>query len=111
MSVDAALITAADVLGYYRSHPLAGMPTTDGGVPAVTRVAFMTSKEAGALLAGESIGRPDGAPVCYVEFKGAFTVRVLAFGGGGAASSVVVATAAAVLDARSGNLLLSGTRS
>jgi hypothetical protein len=68
--------------------------------PTVTRVLFTTSRHAGELMQGQSVGLADDAVVCYVELSGTFT--------GGSAPGVtptVTHTAAIVFDGHSGNML------
>ena len=42
------------------------------GTPKFTKIWFITSAETSRQMAGESIGIPNAALVCYVEFYGTF---------------------------------------
>jgi hypothetical protein len=91
--------TAQDVVAYVNQGLHLGKIAVVGR-PTVTRVLFTTSRHAGELMQGQSVGLADDAVVCYVELSGTFT--------GGSAPGVtptVTHTAAIVFDGHSGNML------
>jgi len=60
--------TAADVASYISAGHLFTPAGPGGGV--VSKVLFLPARQASARLGGESIGRPDGVLVAYVEVTG-----------------------------------------
>jgi hypothetical protein len=96
--------TARDVLDYENAHPFAAMRVEAVGKPAITKIWFLTSAEASQQMHGESIGIPDDALVCYVEFY-----RIFRKGSGpGGEPTERMGTAQQVFDAHTGNLLVAG---
>lgn len=80
--------------------------TTTAGTPStITKIAFMTTSQASTLLQGESIGRPDGAMVCYVELRGPFTIEGPVPAG---ATLPTAQRAYDIFDAQTGNILMWG---
>jgi len=98
--------SVADVVQYLRTHALPRFAAV--GAPAtVTGVQFMTSREVNTLPDGQETGLPDSALVCYVTLHGTFVIP-----GVRVPNSLTVRTfhgAKVIFDARTGNLLLSGS--
>jgi len=77
-----------------------------GGPIEVVAVRFLSSKEAGAL-AGIDFGRAADAPLCYVTLRGTFHISGPPSPQGRATTPLT--RAHVVFDARSGNLLNTGS--
>lgn len=60
--------TQTDVEQFLGEHPLFAVMSPAAG--KVSKVLFIPAKQASDQLNGESIGRPDGALVCWVEVQG-----------------------------------------
>jgi hypothetical protein len=75
------------------------------GTPKITKIWFITSAEASRRMAGESIGIPNDALVCYVEFYGTFRSYAPI---PGSKPMEHTGTGAQVFDAHTGNLLVEG---
>jgi hypothetical protein len=97
--------TVQDVLDYENAHPFATMRTEPVGKLTITKIWFITSAEASGQMHGESIGIPDDALVCYVEFYGTFRSYAPIPGSKPAERT---GTAAQVFEAHTGNLLVAG---
>jgi hypothetical protein len=100
--------TEEDVRADVATHPLPGGGISSVGTPTVVAVAFMTVREASALIQN-FIGWRDADLVCYVELEGAFTVHA---GPPGYVSRYATTPTntrvVAILDARTGNCLVAG---
>jgi hypothetical protein len=96
--------TVQDVLDYESAHPFATRRTEAVGKLTITKIWFITSAEAGQQMSGESVGIPDGALVCYVEFYGTFRTG----SSPGGEPTERTGTATQVFDAHTGNLLVAG---
>jgi hypothetical protein len=97
--------TVQDVLDYESAHPFATMRSEPVGTPKITKIWFITSAEASGQMAGESIGIPNDALVCYVEFYGAFRSYAPI---PGSKPMEHTGTGVQVFNAHTGNLLVEG---
>jgi len=97
--------TSADVRAYLSTHPFMSGPPVKGATPTILEIKFMTSKQASALMRGESVGLPDTAIVCYVKFHGPFT-QVNASVPPGAKPLPLADTGVEIFDGQTGNLLM-----
>ncbi len=96
--------TRDDVRGYIQEHGFQGGKIGSARQPTITRILFITSREACELMRGEYVGLPNDSLVCYVEFSGTFSVS-----GPAGTASVSGQHADEVFDARTGSLLIVGT--
>lgn len=99
-------VTEGDVRGFLAAHPKVLGQLSPGGPIEVVAVRFLSSKEAGAL-AGIDFGRAADAPLCYVTLRGTFHISGPPSPQGRATTPLT--RAHVVFDARSGNLLNTGS--
>lgn len=98
--------TTADVQAYIKSHPMGdGHGHSVTAQPGTIQIKFITASAASALLHGESIGRPDNALVCYVEYHGTF-IADGPMPPRAAGKMLPSKVAVEIYDAQTGNLLL-----
>jgi len=101
-----AWFTEDDVATFFkdrvRSFDASEAPVT------ITKVLFVTSAQASALMQGEFIGRPDSDLLCYVESQGSFLLPAPPFARREGQQPEFGHTAISVFDARTGNLLIAG---
>jgi hypothetical protein len=95
--------TKDDVRRYIQAHGSSGMRFSSVGKPTITRILFITSREACELMRGEYIGLPNDALVCYVELSGIFP-----FFGPFNSQPTIFHRVQDVFDARTGNLVVTG---
>lgn len=99
--------TVADVKLYIEKTGFVGGSPVNGAHLVISKIAFVTSKQASALAQGEAIGLPDSAIVCYVELQGPFILTNMASLPPGA-KVPTVQKGEEVFDATTGNLLMWG---
>lgn len=97
--------TTADVKAYLSTHPFMSGPPVKGVTPTIVEIKFMTSKQASALMRGESVGLPDSSLVCYVKLHGPFT-QSNASVPPGAKQLPSVEFGVEIFDGQTGNLLM-----
>ena len=71
-----ARYTKADVQAYLKKHPFPSGPAVVGASPRILSINFITAKDASEQM-GESensLGLPNASLVCYVKWKGPFTM-------------------------------------
>lgn len=95
-----------DVRGFLAAHPGVLGQLSPGGPTEVVAVRFLSSKEASALV-GIDFGRAADAPLCYVTLQGTFHISGPPSLQGTATTPLT--RAHVVFDARSGNLLNTGS--
>jgi hypothetical protein len=99
--------TVEDVRAYYQTNPFHGGPTVSGTPPTIVSIKFITSQQARTLMGDESVSRPDGALVCYVELLGPFFPTCVSVPPGQALPATVDG-GVEVFDVQTGNLLVWG---
>lgn len=62
--------TQEDVAAYLNKYGF--LPVVAGAHLTILTIQFVTARQASQLMVGESVGRPDGALVCYVKVEGPF---------------------------------------
>jgi len=99
--------TVADVKQFIKIHGFVGGHTVPGVRLTVTKILFIASQQASALMQGESTDRPPGTLVCYVQLHGPFV-----FSNASVPPRMpipVYQTGVMVFDAHTGNLLVWGS--
>lgn len=102
--------TKNDVTAFFQKYGFYAGPVVAGAHLQILTIQFVTAKRASQLMAGESVGRPDDALVCYVKVEGPFLLTNM-HGGPPRPNAKVPTTAKygdAVFDAHTGNLLVWG---
>lgn len=97
--------TTADVRVYLSTHPFMSGPLVKGATSTIVEIKFMTSKQAGVLMHGASVGLPDSSLVCYVKLHGPFT-QSNASVPPGAKQLPSTEFGVEIFDAQTGNLLM-----
>lgn len=62
-----------DVENFLNTYGFYAGPVVNGGHLKIVSIQFVSAKQAGELMHGESVGRPDNYLVCYVKVKGPFS--------------------------------------
>ena len=97
--------TAADVAQYIKVNGFAGGPVVAGSHLVIEKILFITSKQASALIQGESVGRPDNTIVCYVQLRGPFIPGELDVPYGVSNPNATLLRGYEIFDAHTGNSL------
>jgi hypothetical protein len=97
--------TAADVTQYIKVNGFSGGTVVAGHHLVIEKILFITSKQASALMRGESVGRPDNTIVCYVQLRGPFFPGELDPPMGVKNPNATVLRVYEIFDAHTGNLL------
>src|SRR5579875_856850 len=97
--------TTADVVAYLNKDGFA--PLAPGAHMKILTIQFVSAAQASKLMAGESVGRPDDALVCYVSVEGPFLVANMIHVPKGA-KIPPAKYGHEVFDAHTGNMLLWG---
>ncbi|MBA2285143.1 MAG: hypothetical protein H0W02_06660 [Ktedonobacteraceae bacterium] len=103
--------TQADVAFYVGHHGSPVGPLVPGAHLTIPKIQFTTANQASQIMAGESIGIPGNAPVCYVLLQGPFqatNVRLSPALASKLHGTPVVSRTELVFDGRTGNLLVWG---
>jgi hypothetical protein len=112
-NVSGYAFSRSDVIAFLNKYGFYSGPLAPGAHLKILTVQFVTSKQASALMYGESVGRPDDYPVCYIKVEGPFLLTYV-HGGAyprGSTRPKLPTTAKygdAVFDGHTGNLLVWG---
>lgn len=98
-----------DIRQFLTSQPF--FRNTDGSEPVVARISLVSASEASTLLNGENVGRPPTALVYYVEVQGKLSMTGVSVPySPGPYKPRTAGVGVMVLDAQTGNLLVTGFR-
>lgn len=102
----------SDVIAILNKYGFYSGPLAPGAHLKILTIQFVTAKQASALMYGESTGRPDNYPVCYIKVEGPFLLTNVHPGaklpGVTAKAPTTAKYGDAVFDGHTGNLLVWG---